>query len=68
MMVTMASTTAVRPPIGLSLVALAVMIVVGFLVTKWLVGIVLAIVQLALILVAFYLLFRVGMFLLRKGR
>lgn len=64
----MASTTRVRPPIGLSLLAIAVFVVVGVLVTRWLVGIVLAVVQLVLILAAFYLLFRVAMFLMRKGR
>ena len=41
---------------------------VGFLATQWIVGIVLALVRLALILLALYLVFRVGWYLLRKGQ
>lgn len=65
----MASVTeAQRPPIGLTILLLVAVVVVGFLATQWIVGIVLALVRLALIMVALYLVFRVGWYLLRKGR
>ncbi len=47
------------------IVALAV---IGFLATQWIIGFVLKIIQLILILVAFYLIAKVGLYLLRKGR
>lgn len=65
----MASVTeAQRPPIGLTIVLLVAVVVVGFLATQWIVGIVLALFRLALIMLALYLVFRVGWYLLRKGR
>ena len=57
-----------RPPIGLTILLLVAVVVVGFLATQWIVGIVLALVRLALILLALYLVFRVGWYLLRKGQ
>jgi hypothetical protein len=65
----MASVTeAQRPPIGLTILLLVAVVVVGFLATQWIVGIVLALVRLALIMLALYLVFRVGWYLLRKGQ
>ncbi|MEM7321768.1 MAG: hypothetical protein AAF531_01675 [Actinomycetota bacterium] len=65
----MASVTeAQRPPIGLTILLLVAVIVVGFLATQWIVGIVLALFRLALILVGLYLVLRVGWYLVRKGR
>lgn len=57
-----------RPPIGLTIVLLVAVVVVGFLATQWIVGIVLGLIRLALILFALYLVFRLGWYLLRKGR
>lgn len=65
----MASVTeAPRPPIGLTILLLVAVVVVGFIAAQWVIGIVLALIRLALILVAFYLMFRVGRYLLRQGR
>lgn len=65
----MASVTrAPKPPLGLTLILVAVVLVVGFLATQWVVGIILGIVRLIMILVGFYLIARIGLYLLRKGR
>ncbi|MGI9595394.1 MAG: hypothetical protein ACR2QK_04500 [Acidimicrobiales bacterium] len=65
----MASVTrAPRPPIGLTLILIAVVLVVGFIATQWVVGLILGIIRLIMILIGFYLIARVGLFLLRKGR
>ena len=64
----MASATEVsRPSIGLTLIVLAVVLVVGFIATQWVVGIVLGLIRLAMILIAFYLIAKVAWYLLRKG-
>jgi hypothetical protein len=57
-----------RPPIGLTILLLVAVVVIGFLATQWIVGIVLSIIRLILILIGFYLIARIGMYLLRKGR
>lgn len=43
-------------------------VVIGFLAAQWIVGILLGIVRLILILIGFYLIAKVGMYLLRKGK
>lgn len=64
----MASVTrAPKPPLGLTLLMLAVVLIVGILAAQWVVGIVLGLIRLALILIGFYLIARVGLYLLRKG-
>ncbi len=57
-----------RPPIGLTVLLLVAVLVIGFLATQWVVGLVLGLIRLAIILVGFYLVAKVGMYLLRQGR
>ena len=65
----MASTTKIeRPPIGLAVLMLVAVLVIGFLATQWLVGLVLGLIRLALILIGFFLVAKVGLYLLRQGR
>lgn len=65
----MASVTeASKPSVGLTLVMLVVVLVVGIIATQWVVGIVLGLIRLAIILIGFYLIAKVGLYLLRKGR
>lgn len=47
---------------------LVAVVVIGFLAFQWIVGIVQTIITLILILVGFYLIAKVAMYLLRKGR
>ena len=61
------ATTPTRPPIGLTLLVLVAVLVIGFLAAQWVVGIVLGIIRLILVLIGFYLVARVGLYLLRKG-
>jgi hypothetical protein len=56
-----------RPSIPLTLLTLAVVIIVGIVAFQWLTGLVLAFIRLIMILVAFYLIARLGIYLLRKG-
>lgn len=64
----MASVTPVRrPSIVLTVVTLGVLGLVGLLAIRWITGLVFAIIQLGLILVALYLIARVGLYLVRKG-
>lgn len=57
-----------RPSIVLTLLGLLVVVVVGFIAFQWVTGLILGLIRLVMILVAFYLMFRIGMYLLRKGR
>ncbi len=61
-------TTPPRPSIGLTLLLVAVVLIVGFIATQWVVGIILGIIRLIMILIGFYLVARIGLYLLRKGR
>ena len=64
----MAQVTGVsRPSIGVTILALVGLLVVGFLLANVVVGFVLGVIRLLLVLVALYLMARVGLFLLRKG-
>ena len=64
----MASTTgAQRPSILVTVIALVVAIIVGLLVLQWVTGLILALIRMAVVLVAIYLIARVGWYLLRKG-
>lgn len=64
----MASTTETsRPPVGLTLILLLVAIVVVFIATQWITGLIFGFIRLVMILIGFYLVARVGLFLLRKG-
>ncbi len=57
-----------RPSILLTLLGFLVLIVVGFIAFQWVTGIILFIIRLIMILAAFYVMFRIAMYLLRKGR
>ncbi len=54
-------------PLGLTLILLLVVIVVGLIATQWLTSLVLGLVRLVLLLIGFWLIARVGFYLLRKG-
>ncbi|MEL6984753.1 MAG: hypothetical protein AAFO29_20160 [Actinomycetota bacterium] len=56
-----------RPSIVLTVVAFGVLALVGLLAVRWVAGLVFALIQMALVLVALYLIARVGLYLLRKG-
>lgn len=56
-----------RPPVVLTLVVLVATVVVGLVALKWITSLVMLVVQLALIGVGFYLIARIGWYLLRKG-
>lgn len=51
----------------LTVVVFGVLALVGLLAFRWLTGLVFALIQMALVLVALYLIARVGWYLLRKG-
>lgn len=51
----------------MTVITLVVVVLVGMLVFKWIAGLIAALIQLALVLVALYLIARVGLYLLRKG-
>ncbi len=57
-----------RPPIGLTILMIVAVVIIGFLAAQWIVGILLGIVRLILILIGFYLIAKVGLYLLRKGK
>lgn len=57
-----------RPSILLTLLGMFVLVVVAIVALNWVLNVVSAIIQLVLVLIALYLLARIGMFLLRKGR
>ena len=61
-------TTPPKPSIGVTLLLVAVVLIVGFIATQWVVGIILGIIRLIMILIGFYLVARIGLYLLRKGR
>ncbi len=54
-------------PLGLTLILLLAVIVVGLIATQWLTSLVLGLVRLVLLLIGFWLIARVGFYLLRKG-
>ena len=60
--------TEARPSLLATVGGGLLLIVAAIIATKWVLGVVAAIIQLILLLVAFYLIARVGIFLLRKGR
>lgn len=70
-MVDMATTTDSteerRPSAAMTLVTLAVVVLVALLVLRWITGLIFGLIQLGLVLVALYLIARVGWYLLRKG-
>ncbi len=57
-----------RPSIVLTLLTLAIAFVVGIVVLQWVTGLIFGLIRLAVILVGFYLIARLGIYLLRKGR
>lgn len=57
-----------RPSIVLTVLMLAVVVIVGFLAFQWLTGLLLGLIRLVMILIGFYLLARIGLYLIRKGR
>ena len=57
-----------RPSIVLTLLTLAVVLVVGIVALQWVTGLIFGFIRLVVILVGFYLVARLGLYLLRKGR
>lgn len=57
-----------RPSIVLTVLMLAVTFVVGIVLLQWVTGLIFGLIRLAVILVGFYLIARLGLYLLRKGR
>ena len=67
-MVGMASVTRARKfPVGLTIVIVIALGIVGLLAVQWVTSLVWTLVRFVLILVAFYAIFRIGMYLLRNG-
>ena len=65
----MASVTGVqRPSILVTVLALVAVVVIGLLTINFITGLIMALFRLALVLVALYLIARIGWYLLRKGR
>ncbi len=56
-----------RPSIVLTVVTLGVIILAGLLALKWVTSLVFTLIQMAVVLVALYLVARVGWYLVRKG-
>lgn len=64
----MASVARVRKfPLGLTIIVVLALGIAGLLAVQWVTSLVWALVRLALILVAFYAIFRIGLYLLRNG-
>ena len=56
-----------RPSIALTVVTLGVFALAGLWALRWVTSLVVGLIQMALVLVAIYLIARVGWYLLRKG-
>jgi hypothetical protein len=56
-----------RPPIVVTLLVLAATVVLGLLLVQFVAGLIATVIRFALILVAFYVVGRLGLYLLRRG-
>ena len=56
-----------RPSIAMTVVTLGVVVLIGLLALRWVTSLVFGLIQMMLVLVALYLIARVGWYLLRKG-